>query len=108
MNRVLPDDHLNPIRSLARAYPKGRGVGNTPSVSASTLSEVEQALEQYSNSVLDADLSDYSKDVYINHADNFVRWLKGDFVPGARVNPYRLKRNKDLPVHAFNPEAIEE
>ena len=25
---------------------------------------------------------------YLNHADNFVRWLKGDFVPGARVNLY--------------------
>ncbi len=45
-------------------------------------------LHQYENAVEDARwrglLSDKTAQTYVLHSTNFVRWLKGDFVPGAK------------------------
>jgi hypothetical protein len=57
-----------------------------------TLSEIDAALKEYCNAVLTSELSASSQSVYIDHANNFVRWLHGDFEPGSRVNPHPLKR----------------
>jgi len=73
-------------------------------VSASALSEIESALKQYGDAVLASDLSPTSQGIYLDHAANFVRWIKGEFQPGAYKNAYALKRKKDVVVHAFNPE----
>lgn len=62
--------------------------------SPSTLSEIESALKEYCNIVLTSDLSGASQAIYIDQANNFVRWLKGEFVPGARVNPFPMKRTR--------------
>jgi hypothetical protein len=73
------------------------------SLSRSALSEIESALKEYGDAVLASDLSATSQGIYIDHATNFVRWIKGEFQPGARKNPYPLKRKTDLVVHGFNP-----
>lgn len=59
-----------------------------------TLSQVDAALKEYCQVVLTSDLSAASQASYIDHADNFVRWLRGEFNPGARANPYPLKRRR--------------
>lgn len=71
-------------------------------ISASALSEVESALKEYGDAVLASDLSAASQGIYLDHASNFVRWLRGEFNPGARKNPYPLKVKKDFVVHGFN------
>jgi hypothetical protein len=76
-------------------------------ISPSSLSEIEVALKAYINTVLATDLSAASQGIYTDHASNFVRWMKGEFNPGARANPYPLKRKKDPVVNAFNPEGSE-
>ena len=52
-------------------------------VSNRTLAEVEEALKAYEQAVEKAPLSPSSKETYVNRAQLFVRWLKGDFEPGA-------------------------
>lgn len=74
-------------------------------ISKSALTEVESALKQYRDVVLKSELSPASQAIYIDHATNFVRWVKGEYIPGARVDPFPLRRKRNLPVHAFNPDA---
>jgi len=52
-------------------------------LSISTLSEIESALKEYGDAVLASDLSATSQGIYIDHATNFVRWIKGEFQPGS-------------------------
>ena len=46
------------------------------------LSKVRDALEAYREEVERADLRPDTKRTYLRHAETFVRWLGGDFVPG--------------------------
>jgi hypothetical protein len=57
---------------------------NRPRISASALAEIESALRDYTKEVLQAGLGEMSTNMYIDKADYFVRWLKGDFAPGMR------------------------
>jgi hypothetical protein len=66
-------------------------------VATSLLFEMETALREYCDTVLKSELSEYSQADYIHGADNFVRWLKGEFDPGSRVKPYRSKRVRTPP-----------
>lgn len=77
-------------------------------VSAVTLSEIESALKAYGDAVFASDLSPTSQGIYIDHATKFVRWIKGEFQPGAYKNAYALKRKKDVVVHGFNPAPTNE
>jgi len=63
-------------------------------ISTATLFEVQAALRSYCAAVETSDLSESSQATYINMADNFVRWLKGDFDPGSRVAPYKVPKKK--------------
>jgi hypothetical protein len=63
-------------------------------ISTATLFEVQSALRSYCAAVETSDLSASSQAIYINGADNFVRWLKGDFDPGSRIAPYRPRKRK--------------
>ena len=54
-------------------------------VSTQALREIEAALEEYKNEVNGTNLAQSSKETYLDHADAFVRWLKGEFEPGSRV-----------------------
>ena len=65
-----------------------------PQLSPSALSEVQTALKAYYDAVETSDLSQSSQATYIDMANNFVRWLSGDFNPGCRKEPYRVKRTK--------------
>gem|GEM_PF-2680771 len=49
-----------------------------------TLDEVRAAFERYRAEVMSASLADSSRRTYLVHAENFVRWLGGDFQPGRR------------------------
>jgi hypothetical protein len=42
----------------------------------------------------DSELSEASKGIYMDQAENFVRWLTGDFNPGSRKEPYPIKKRK--------------
>jgi hypothetical protein len=53
-------------------------------VNTKTLQEVEEALREYERDVQASDLTPSTKRTYLSHAKDFVRWLKGDFVPGGR------------------------
>ena len=77
-------------------------------LSSSTISEIESALREYGDAVLASDLSATSQGIYLDHATNFVRWIKGEFHPGAYKNAYALKRKKDVVVHGFNPEILKD
>ncbi len=55
-----------------------------PRISPEALREVENALRQYVDLVVSADLSNWAKTEYVDRADQFVRWLKWEFEPGSR------------------------
>lgn len=59
---------------------------------AAVLFEVEAALRSYCDAVLSSDLTEHSQADYIRNAENFVRWLKGDFEPGSRVGAYSTRK----------------
>lgn len=61
-------------------------------ISSAALFEVQAAFRTYCTDVEVSELSDGSQATYMDMADNFVRWLKGDFSPGSRVSPYRRKK----------------
>jgi hypothetical protein len=54
-------------------------------VSANTLREVEEALDRYRKEVVAAKLARATEKTYLLHSENFVRWLKDEFEPGARL-----------------------
>jgi len=53
-------------------------------ISKTALREVEDALRECEKDVQSSDMTDSTKRTYLLHTRNFVRWLKDDFVPGAR------------------------
>ena len=65
-----------------------------PQLSTTALFEVETALKAYYAAVETSDLTQSSQATYIDMANNFVRWLRGDFNPGSRKEPYRAKKTK--------------
>jgi hypothetical protein len=64
----------------------------TTRISPSALFEVELALREYYTALEASDLTPSSQSTYIDQADRFVRWLRGDFDPGCHVAPYRTKK----------------
>ena len=58
-------------------------------IGSEALAEVEAALKAYEQAVEEAPLTPSSKETYVNRAQLFVRWLKGDFEPGAGPNQSR-------------------
>ena len=56
-------------------------------VSAAALQAVEQALRRYEEEVGRTRMKDSARRTYLLHARNFVRWLKGEFVPGGKGVP---------------------
>ncbi len=59
-----------------------------------TITEIERLLEEYEveveNKRKSGVLADKTAKTYLHHANTFVRWCKGDFVPGAK-NIYSRK-----------------
>ena len=52
----------------------------------SAMKQVHDALERYRREVGRTGLAPATKRTYLLHAENFVRWLDDDFVPGAKLN----------------------
>ena len=63
-------------------------------LSADSMREVEAALKSYWTEVEASDLSYSSQATYFDMANNFVRWMRGEFEPGSRKEPYRIKKDK--------------
>ena len=51
-------------------------------VGSQCLRQVQSALDEYSDEVEESDLARSTKDTYLQHSREFVRWLNNDFVPG--------------------------
>jgi hypothetical protein len=51
-------------------------------ISNTLLKEIEGALSEYKNVVDSTNMTSSTKKTYVLHSENFVRWLKGEFVPG--------------------------
>jgi hypothetical protein len=58
------------------------------------MKEVHAALEQYFVVLQNSGLSQATQAIYLDMANNFVRWIAGDFVPGSRVAPYTAKNRE--------------
>lgn len=56
-----------------------------PKVSPECLKEVNRALSRYLAEVDDTRLAPTSKQTYLTHAENFVRWLEDEFEPGGAL-----------------------
>jgi hypothetical protein len=61
-------------------------------ISVPALLEVRAGLRAYYAVLEASELSESSRATYMDMANNFVRWLAGDFVPGSRNAPYSIKR----------------
>jgi hypothetical protein len=66
----------------------------TEVVSASAMREVQNALRAYFTVLQNSELSFHSQGMYFDMANNFVRWMAGDFVPGSRVAPYATRKKE--------------
>lgn len=49
------------------------------------LKAIIAALDDYKEETLKSKLQQTSKQTYLLHANNFVRWLEGDFTPGGTL-----------------------
>jgi hypothetical protein len=56
-----------------------------PQITQLAVEEVEAALLRYRAAVESTALRPSTKHTYIVHAEEFVRWLKDEFQPGAHV-----------------------
>ena len=63
-----------------------------PKVSDEVLVRIKKALDQYEAEIEESALTRLSKNTYILHADQFVRWLKDDFEPGATLSDQSRSR----------------
>ena len=53
------------------------------------VSHVREAFEDYRAEIEASNLAAASKATYLRHAETFVRWVEGDFQPGARASGNR-------------------
>lgn len=63
-------------------------------ISVAAFEEVQKAFHDYSRLVLEAGLSQWAESEYIDGVDMFLRWLKGEFRPGSRVDGVRVKSGR--------------
>jgi hypothetical protein len=54
-------------------------------MSPEAIREMESALRRYEQEVEAARLRPSTVSTYLLHANNFVRWAKGEFVPGGTI-----------------------
>jgi len=59
------------------------------------MSEVLSALEGYWDEIEASELSESAKSIYMEMAENFVRWMRDDFVPGSRKATHRTRIVRD-------------
>jgi len=54
-------------------------------ISPEALREVQDALDRYTAEVKGTNLAEWTKKTYLDHALQFVRWLKDEFTPGDKT-----------------------
>jgi hypothetical protein len=80
MDRSVQPEQLQSLREASRTIKAQKATRISPAA----MIEVMTALEAYWGDLEASDLSEASKGIYMNNADNFVRWMRGEFVPGSR------------------------
>jgi hypothetical protein len=65
------------------------GPSRTPSHSSATVTDLKADLNAYEIELSSAHLQPRAIQTYLVHADQFVRWLEGRFVPGANLGGFR-------------------
>ena len=81
-------EQLQSLREVSRTIRAQKATRISPTA----MVEVMTALEAYWDDLEASDLSEASKGIYMNNADNFVRWMRGEFVPGSRNdNPFAFR-----------------
>lgn len=60
-----------------RTVSQKKVVGSMLRISREAYEEVTKAIRQYESEVNDAPLADKTKHTYLQHSNNFVRWLRG-------------------------------
>lgn len=50
-----------------------------------TLTEIRKLHDQYVQEVEFSGIKPLSIEIYKSHSKNFVRWIEGEFVPGAKL-----------------------
>lgn len=69
-------------------YPRGAVTRPVPTRRL-LIGDLREDLASYERWLTDAGLTQAAVDTYVRHADFFVRWLGGDFQPGARLRRRR-------------------
>jgi hypothetical protein len=99
----MPQSKVSSRLSKAAACPVSDEDHDALDPSKETMSDVRKLLEQYIKEVsTSVELSQYSKSMYIDFANCFVRWVHGEFKPGSRGHDERRKQiNKVWPRRPF-------
>ncbi len=63
-------------------------------ISAAAMAEIRIAFSDYGTEILDTNLSPRSQAIYIDVANNFIRWLEYEYDPGRRLEPYPLRKKR--------------
>jgi hypothetical protein len=58
--------------------------GEAMRVTPACYKEIEAALHKYRQDIEATNLTRTTKNTYLLHSENFVRWLEGKFEPGSR------------------------
>jgi len=95
LERHQPRDWREPVR-LATDKNRKMTANKATRISASAMAEVLSALNEYWDALEATDLKERSKGIYMSMADNFVRWMRDEFIPGRRttVHSYQPQRPK--------------
>ena len=54
-----------------------------------SLTEINRLLEKYMSEIESSNLKPLTANIYLTNAKNFVRWIEGEFTPGARIKKQR-------------------
>ena len=60
-----------------------------PRIEPELLHAIRDAWRSYEQTVNATALMENAKKTYLLHSENFVRWLEGDFEPGAKLEERR-------------------
>lgn len=70
------------LSSVVEDVQAGRGLAQ---LEPERLLAVREAYERYSQVVTESRLAQNTKNTYLLHSGNFVKWLAGEFFPGERL-----------------------
>jgi hypothetical protein len=95
--RHSPQASLEQVQVL-REMSRSTSAQKATRISPSAMLEVMSALDEYWKELEVSDLGERSKSLYLGQADNFVRWMRGEFTPGSRNAPYGPRKSNAGPL----------